>query len=77
MTNLGHSSGVQVVQDTLQAIVEHRRVISEARAAELSAFLSFISDACVVRAKDRGFARLGYRLSDVLDWIDERLSDAA
>ena len=70
------------MQDTLQAIIEHRRVISEARAAELAGvslvhFRRLRRQSKGPRFVRLGERRLGYRLGDVFDWIDERLSDAA
>ena len=70
------------MQDTLQSSVEHRRVISEARAAELAG-VSLVHFRRLRRQRKGprfvrlGERRLGYRLGDVFDWIDERLSDAA
>ena len=70
------------MQDTLRAIVEHRRVISEALAAELASVSLVHFRRLRRRGKGPRFVRLGerrlgYRLGDVFDWIDERLSDAA
>lgn len=70
------------MQDTLWAIVEHRRVISEAWAAELAGvspvhFRRLRRQGKGPRFVRLGERRLGYRLSDVVAWIDGRLSDAA
>jgi predicted DNA-binding transcriptional regulator AlpA len=82
MTNPGQSLGLLVMQNALQAIIEHHRVISEARAAELVGVSLVHFRRLRQRCKGPRFVRLGkrrlgYRLCDVLDWIDGRLSDAA
>ena len=82
MTHPGHSLGVLVMQDSWRAIVERHRVISEARAAELAGvslvhFRRLRRQSQGPRFVRLGERRLGYRLGDVLAWIDERLSDAA
>jgi predicted DNA-binding transcriptional regulator AlpA len=82
MINPGHSFGVLIVQDYCQAIIEHHRVVSEARAAELAGvslvhFRRLRRQSKGPRFVRLGERRLGYRLGDVVDWIDKRLSDAA
>ena len=70
------------MQDSWRSIVEPHRVISEALAAELVG-LSLVHFRRLRRQSKGprfvrlGKHRLGYRLGDVVDWIDARLSDAA
>ena len=82
MTDPGRSLGVLVVQDTLRFLTTRRRVISEAQAAEIAGvspvhFRRLRRQRKGPRFVRLGERRLGYRLGDVFDWIDERLSDAA
>ena len=70
------------MQDPWQAIVERHRVISEALAAEfvgvsLVHFRRLRRQSKGPRFVRLGERRLGYRLGDVVDWIDEHLSNAA
>jgi predicted DNA-binding transcriptional regulator AlpA len=70
------------MQDPWRAIVERHRVISETQAAELAG-VSLVHFRRLRRQNKGprfvrlGERRLGYRLGDVIDWIDEHLSDAA
>ena len=69
------------MQDNFSEGLERRRVIAEARAADLAA-LSLPHFRRLRRASQGprfvrlGERRVGYRVGDVLDWIDARLSDA-
>ena len=70
------------MQDALRALIEHHRVISEARAAKLAGVSLVHFRRLRLQSKGPRFVRLGerrlgYRLSDVFDWVNERLSDAA
>jgi predicted DNA-binding transcriptional regulator AlpA len=70
------------MHDPWRSIVEHHRVISETLAAEFAG-VSLVHFRRLRRQNKGprfvrlGERRLGYRLGDVVDWIDERLSDAA
>ncbi len=82
MTNPGYSLGVLVVQDLSRAEVERHRVISETAAAEFVGvspvhFRRLRYHKSGPRFVRLGIRRLGYRLGDLVDWIGERLSDAA
>ncbi len=69
------------MHEKLSEALQHKRVISEARAAEL-ADLSLPHFRRLRRASQGprwvrlGERRIGYRIGDVLNWIDARLSDA-
>jgi predicted DNA-binding transcriptional regulator AlpA len=69
------------MQENLSEALERRRVIAEAKAAEL-ADLSLPHFRRLRRGHQGprfvrlGERRIGYRVGDVLDWIDARLSDA-
>jgi len=70
------------MQDPWQAIVESHRVISETIAADLVGvslvhFRRLRRQSKGPRFVRLGERRLGYRLGDVVDWIDEHLSNAA
>jgi hypothetical protein len=51
------------VQDTLRAIVEHRRVISEARAAELAGVSLVHFVVCVAKVEVQGLSTLANAVS--------------
>jgi predicted DNA-binding transcriptional regulator AlpA len=68
--------------EILSEALEHRRVIDEVRAAELVG----LSAVHLRRLRQQGKGpryvrlgsrRLGYRLGDVFEWVDARLSDVA
>jgi predicted DNA-binding transcriptional regulator AlpA len=69
------------MQDKLCEALERRRVIVKAAAADLAA-LSLPHFRRLRRANQGprfvrlGERRIGYRVGDVLDWIDARLSDS-
>lgn len=70
------------MQDSSHEIITQRRVVSEGHAAELVGlslghFRRLRRQSNGPRFVRLGERRLGYRLGDVFEWIDKRLSDAA